>query len=241
MSEKFSASKAKRLMNCHASGNLELAIPGWTPPVDDPTANNAANRGSHMHTIFAAANQLPPNDTQLLGEAIDYAGRLRKKRRFKALVEQPMQADWLLSKPWTTADLVLHVTDELHILDLKTGVIPVSAVENEQLMFYAVTYGHLAPRAKEVHLHIVQPWADVVEEWVVRVQRLAQFQAEAQAAELAVLSGDTTFMPGDHCTFCPANPHNRTGRGHPLCPAMMQLYYPSVDVDVDALLDLGEA
>ena len=59
-----------------------------------------------------------------------------------------MVAEWLPSKPGTTADLVLYVADEIHVIDLKTGKIPVLVYDNQQLLFYAATYGHLAPKAK---------------------------------------------------------------------------------------------
>ena len=52
-----------------------------------------------------------------------------------------------------------------------------------------------------------------------------------------MLAGDTTLVPNDHCTFCPANPHSRGDKGSPLCPPMMQKLYP-FDVDEDAILAL---
>ena len=48
MPEKFSASRVARHMQCHASANLDLAIPNWTPPVEDPNQDNAANRGTRV-------------------------------------------------------------------------------------------------------------------------------------------------------------------------------------------------
>ena len=224
-------------MNCQASANLDLAIPNWVPPVDDPTADNAANRGTYMHGLMARAAQLPRKDMRMMAEAMEYIAEVRYRRRFKALIEQPMEAEWLLGKPQTTADLVLYTRDELHILDLKTGGIPVHPEENGQLMFYAVTYGQLAPEAKGAYLHIIQPWAGVIGEWYADATRLGLFMREAQEAELKIRQGSTHFSPGDHCQFCPANPHGRGAKGAPLCPAMMQLLYPRVDMDVDALLE----
>ena len=236
MASTFSASQASKFMQCHASANLELAIPHWTPPEVDPTANNAANRGTHMHELFAATMLLPTKDAAMMAKAIAYVAEVRSRRRFKALIEESVQATWMRLKPWTTADLVLYVADEMHVFDLKTGKIPVTAVDNDQLKFYAATYGHLAPKAKEVHLHIVQPWADVMEEWVISAGDLHKWMLDACVAEAAIISGSTQFSPGDHCQFCPANPHGRGARGRPNCPAMMGLLYPSTPVDVEAIL-----
>ena len=64
MPERFSASVAARHMACHASANLDLAIPNWTPPVEDLAKDNAANRGTAMHEIFAKVMELPAKDIE---------------------------------------------------------------------------------------------------------------------------------------------------------------------------------
>jgi len=235
----LSASNASKHLACHASANLGAAIPGWTPPEEDPNANNAANRGTAMHELFAQLMHLPVKDVENFSAALSYTAEVRSRRRFSTLIEQEAVAEWLVTKPRTTADLVLHTQDEMHILDLKTGRIPVSPVENHQLLYYAATYAHLAPKAQHVTVHIVQPWAGICEEWIATSQRIAQFMIDARAAEAAILAGDTSFMPGDHCTFCPANPLGRGGKGYPKCPAMMDLYYPN-SFDLDAILGLED-
>lgn len=235
MVERFSASVASRHMACHASAELETAIPGWVPPVEDPDADNAANQGTTKHALFAQVMDLGVRDLEKFSMAITYIADLRQKRRFKVLIEEPITAEWLKTKPGTTADLVLYTQDELHVIDLKTGKIPVSPVENKQLMYYAVSYGHLAPKAKGVTMHIVQPWAGVMESWYADTAKLQLFMKEARLAELNIQLGDRTFGPGDHCMFCPANPRSRGQKGHPLCPALMQMYYPEV-LDEQALL-----
>ena len=236
MPEVISASRISRQKQCHASANLDLAIEGWVPPVQDPNKDNAANRGTHMHEMFAQLMELKASDLEKFSEATMYIANLRKRRRFNVMIEEPATADWLPSKPGTTADLVLYVQDELHIVDLKTGKIPVFAVGNQQLLFYAATYGHLAPKATEVHLHIVQPWAEVMDEWVVSAQTIASFMNDAVAADELIAQGSTQFMPGDHCQFCAANPRGRGLKGHPMCPAMMSILYPRIELDEDEIL-----
>lgn len=236
MPERFSASAAPRLMQCAASGNLDTSIPGWVPPVVDHTAG-AKGKGSEIHTIFEAAMQYTARDLQCIADAMAYVSALRSSRRFKVLTEATVRADWLPSAPITTVDLVLYVQDEIHIVDYKTGKIFVDAKENNQLMFYAASFAHLAPKAEGVHLHVVQPWADNMTEWYCLTDRLGQFMAEARAAESLVTQKVAQFQPGDHCTFCPANPRSRGDKGRPFCPAMMQLYYPSI-VDEEAILDV---
>lgn len=238
MPKRFSASTAGMQMQCHASGNLDLAIPNWVEPVEDRTANNAANRGTNMHEIFAKAMELGRKDIRAMANAMLYIADLRETRNFKVLIEQTMTATWLDSCPTTTADLVLYTQDEIHMIDLKTGKIEVDATDNEQLLYGAVTYAAFAPRAKGVTCHILQPWAPSgFSSWFADTNVLNQFMQDAIAAERAIAAGDTTFMPGDHCTFCPANPHSRGRKGSPFCPELMQLYYPK-PFDSDAILDL---
>jgi len=237
MTERFSASVAGRQMACHASANLELAIPGWTPPVDDRLVDNAANRGTAMHEIFAMIMERPTSDVKAFAEAITYVAGIRNRRRFKVLVEHGLEVWWLKGRPWTTADLVLYVEDEIHVLDLKTGRIEVDVYDNHQLLFYGATYAPLAPKAKGVHLHIVQPWAQGNSHYFAYTSEIQAFMLEAQEAEAKINAGDLSFAPGDHCMFCPAYPHSRGAKSTPLCPVTMQLLYPRV-CDEDEILAL---
>lgn len=234
--EKFSASKAERIMHCTASGALEIAIPHWNPPVEDPNADTAASRGTKMHELFAAINELTPKEHLAFASAIGYVATLRQQRRFNVLIEQTELSDWLVHPVPTTADVVLYTQDEIHVIDFKWGRIPVEVVDNKQLLYYAATYAKYAPKAKDVRLHIVQPNAGIFESWLVDTLTLAAFMADANATQQNLLNSNLSFLPGDHCTFCPANPHSRAAKGSPMCPAMMQVLYPA-PFDEAALLE----
>lgn len=235
MTERFSASAAPRLMHCAASGNLEEAIPGWVPPEIDPN-KGAKGKGTAIHAILEQATAFTAADTQFIADAVQYVAQLRSLRRFKVETEYTMEATWLPSKPLTTVDLILYTQDELHIVDHKTGKIPVEVHGNEQLLYYAACAAQeFAPRAKGVTLHINQPWAGNQESWYVTADELQQFMLDARTAEAKVTGKVVEFGPSDHCMFCPANPHSRGDKGAPLCPAMMDLLYP-MEVDEDAIL-----
>jgi hypothetical protein len=236
MSVRFSASNASRLMSCHASAHLELAIPNWTPPVVDPAAG-AKGKGTAMHAMLEPLWELSAADMMHVTKVIEYVRTIRATRRFNVLVEQSIVADWLPSKPSTTVDLVFYVADEIHVIDFKWGKIPVEVVGNKQLLYYAMSYAHLAPKAKSVTVHIVQPYADVFEAWEIDGPTLVQFQRDAIAADQAITAGSVTFGPSDSCTFCPAFPHSRSDKGKPLCPATMALLYPPI-VHEDEILAL---
>lgn len=236
MTERFSASVAARHMACPASANLPLAIPNWTPPVVDDTAG-AKGEGTARHEMLDPIMRLSAGEVQQFAEVLTYIADLRATRRFTVMVEEPVTATWLVTQPKTTADQVLFTQDEIHIIDYKWGRIPVEVVGNIQLLFYAACYGNLAPRAKGVTLHILQPKLHSYESWFADTPTIAQFMADAQAAEQKIGANDVTFGPSDHCTFCPANPHGRGDKGKPLCPAMMKMLYPD-HTDEDEILSL---
>ena len=223
-------------MACPGSADHEAAIPGFESP--EKNEKGRKGQGHRIHDLLASVITLPLRDVEKMVEALDFVAKLRRTRRFNVLAEEPAVAEWLVSKPTTTVDLVLYVQDEIHIIDWKTGVIQVDAYENEQMMFYARTHAHLAPKAKGVWLHIVQPWAKGGNSsWFCDTNRLAKFSADALAAEQKIANGDLTLHPSDNCTFCPANPHSRGDKGTRMCPSMMQMLYP-MTVDEDAILNL---
>ena len=235
MSEPFSASRASRLMACHASAHLELAIPNWREPVVDHMAG-AKGKGTRMHEILEPIWDLSAADMAHVVNVIQYVATLRASRRFKVLVEEKVVADWLPSAPSTTVDLVLYVADEIHIIDFKWGRIPVEVVDNKQLLYYARSYAHLAPKASGVMVHIVQPYAGNFEQWFIDTAELLRFETAAVATDIAITAGSVTFGPSDACTFCPAYPHSRSEKGKPLCPATMALLYPPI-IDEDEILN----
>lgn len=234
---KFSASRAEQLMACPGSANLELSIPGWVPPVVDENAG-AKGKGKELHAYLEKTSELSARDLRALAEALSYMADLRSQRRFHILTEDTQECFWLKTKPKTTVDVVLWTADQLEIVDYKTGVIQVEAYENPQGMFYALNYLALAPKAKEVTIHIVQPWAKGgSSKWTVTRDRLMLFMKDAQRAEQEILNNSTRLSPGDHCKFCPADPHSRSDKGKPLCPVRMKMLYPD-RVDESAILAL---
>ena len=242
MPEKFSASRAGRLMICPGSANLPLSIPGWNPPVVDEEAG-AKGKGHRLHEMLAEISAYPAKDILNLAACLNYMAEIRQSRRFKVAIEETRQAMWLTSQPETTIDLVLYVQDEIHIFDWKTGKIPVEAAFNSQLMYYGVTWADVAPKADGINFHIVQPWAadpkigfNGISSWFADTNTLLKFQEDAIAAEKKILNNSTQLVVSDHCMFCPAYPHSRSDKGKPLCPVAMKQLYP-LTVDEDDILN----
>lgn len=234
MAERISASNADKHMACPASANLELAIPGFIKP--EKKKEGAAVDGTAAHDILEEIVKKPASQIDAYARVLTYLAELRKERRFQVIVEQELTAEWLVSKPKTKVDLAYYVSDQLEVIDYKWGKIEVPVVDNVQLLYYARCLAGLAPKAKGVRVHILQPFADNLNSWWISADRLAQFEAEMLAAEAKILAQDTTFGPSDHgCTFCPANPHSRGEKGNKFCPAMLEILYPKF-VDEDEVL-----
>lgn len=223
-------------MACPGSANLDVSIPGWVPPVIDRTKGQKAV-GTKRHAWLQEASDLSAKELRAMAAALEYYADIRSQRRFHVLSEETMVAEWLDTKPKTTPDVVLYTKDQLEIVDWKWGLIPVDVHDNDQLFFYAATAAKLAPHAKGVGLHIIQPMADNLDSTYITAKELEDWMVKAMEAEQKILAKDTTLSPNDKgCQFCPAYPHSRTDKGSPLCPVTMQMLYPRI-VDVDAILE----
>lgn len=238
--QKFSASQAEKFIGCHASADLEKAIPGFVLPQDDPNrepsipdnlgyivemlekvstdtgSSKAASRGTMLHACVATllAEFSTAGQFEKLLLLFTKLHEVMQGRRFKMLIEVRAMLDWLQEPVGTTADLVLHTSDELHVWDWKFGSMPVSSAAL-QLKLYGLAFLHLAPKAKGVHVHVLQP-GNYTEAYF----SLEQLQAAKDLVikhEAEVLAGDLTFNTGKQCEFCPASPYTRGAKGNIPC------------------------
>ena len=309
---RFSASSAGRLMACPGAANLEAAIPGWTPPVEDPTKFKAKPLGSRVHEILVPFAQMTPTFLHWFYETVTEFSKLHHTKRtvitgdlselgnylglrfppaflqrdiartlewFQSLhglapkmlrfiadvalwhydtatkysyqksvarwAEFDMETSWLTQPGKTQADFVLFDRDSrvLEVVDYKTGSIPVAAIDNDQLKFYAwsviksldLTGTTPHTTVDKIVVTILQPGATTDNFQELTYRELEEWSKEALAAESNILNGVLALNPGDHCTFCPANPFARGEKGYPLCPAQRELLFPST-VDLDEIL-----
>ncbi len=263
--KKFSASQAEKGIGCHASMDLETAIPGFVLPEDDPNAlpaipdnlgwivemiervstdtgsSKAANRGTMLHALVATllAEFGTQKKMQQLTELFVMLNGLMQTRRFKVLIEVQAEMSWLQNPAVTTADLVLHTTDELHVWDWKWGTMPVDPTAL-QLRLYANAFRHLAPKASGVTVHVGQPgnYASLY----FSNEQLQDAQDLVTQHEAEVIAGDLSFNTGKHCTFCPASPWTRGAKGNISCPQfitdVVERRENSIAVDVTAFDEL---
>ena len=188
--------------------------------------------------------QLPPKMLTYVAEALCYYNDIRNlgtRWRVEVHAEQSIDCGWLPSQPKTTPDVVLlRGLQQIDVLDWKTGAIPVNPRDNDQLLFYVASalYAYVPRRnwsTMRIFVHVVQPGNLVGAE--VPYSELEAWMNRAIQTDRTIMQKDLTLRPGDHCTFCPANPHSRGDKAAPWCPPMYNMLYPDTTND-DEILDL---
>lgn len=217
----ISPSSAHRWLACPGSVALTAGMPD--------TASKYADEGTAAHELAAAMLNgdavLPQIDDPDMVRAVEsYVEAVKAAAQGGVLyVEQKVDLSEVLGIPDTfgTTDAVILHDNELQIWDLKTGRgVKVDAVENEQLMLYAVgAYSefHLAGSFKQVRLFIHQPRIFHVDEWVISVGDLLRWGVETQKKAKHAMAQldpgvDVDLQPGEkQCRFC---------RAKATCPAL---------------------
>jgi hypothetical protein len=136
-----------------------------------------------------------------------------------------------------TADAVIVLGRDLHIIDLKSGKNPVSAKENKQMLTYGLgaLQKHGVNKFDNVHLHIYQPGN--ISKVTYPLQRMADWATELR--QIAKRADDPFERPvpdAKACYFCKAKP---------ICPAMREKALDAAkqdfaDNDLERLLDDAE-
>lgn len=221
----LSPSGASRWLNCTPSARLEEKFPN--------TTSSFAEEGTLAHSLGeliirnrlglikkdAFHNQLQQiADNELYSEAMydycdDYAVFVLEalaKAGLSSLIFIEEQVDLTNYVPegFGTRDVTI-VGGKLSLIDLKYGKgVAVSAVENKQLMLYALgsldEFDYLFD-IKTVELIIYQPRIDNISSFEISVDDLKDWAENTlkPKAELA-FAGEGDFVPGAHCQFCKA-------------------------------------
>ena len=159
------------------------------------------------------------------------------------LVEHGFALEMIHKDAWGTADCVIYDAKRklLYVYDLKYGAgIFVDAVDNEQLIYYAVgAFLSLDLPAKEVILKIAQPRCEhpdgLVREHRFTTDKLLDAASDIETEIKATDDPKAPLNPGEWCRFCPA-------AGVP-CPALAKnasmvakkIFAPTQDYDPQLL------
>ena len=214
---RLSASRADRFMTCPGSVRLESQMP-YEPPGEAAAIGTAIHELSEAMLRGDALNQADYEDSHwnMASSYVKFINELIENPR-KKLIEVNVD-DGLKSLHQAlggTADAVLVDGNHLHVIDLKTGRVPVEAENNRQLLTYAVGVMRKfnAPKDITCTMHIFQPMVGH-SSWTVDGARLIQHGVDLQQAATLALSYDAPTNPSpDACKYC---------RAKTICPSIRQ-------------------
>jgi len=222
---RLSASRTDRFMQCPGSYRLESLMP-YEP------AGEAAAIGTAIHElseIILRGGAIPTGtDPDHLSMAQGYANFVNtlvenpRKKLIEVNLDEGLQS--LHPALGGTADAVLVDGDHLHIVDLKTGRVPVDAQDNKQLLTYALGAMRQlkAPSSITCTMHIFQPRVGH-SKWTVSGNRLELHGRRLlEAAELALTSDAPTSPSVDACRYC---------RAKTICPSMREKVQETARLD----------
>jgi len=139
-----------------------------------------------------------------------YMRALKVDRNAILFIETELNLRKYVPEGYGTADVLIICKNYIEFIDLKYGQgVPVSAVENKQLMLYglgAIELGELFfENITTLHLTIYQPRIDNINSWTIDAMVLEDW-AENELKERARMAfeGEGEFVPGSHCQFCDA-------------------------------------
>jgi hypothetical protein len=124
-------------------------------------------------------------------------------------IEEKIDLTAYVPEGFGTGDAVILADGTMEIIDLKYGKgVQVSAVENKQMMLYALgaldMFGFMYA-IHTVRMTIYQPRLYNISEWEMSVEGLLMWGMNelAPRAKMA-FAGEGSFIPGKHCQFCRA-------------------------------------
>lgn len=214
---RLSASRADRFMTCPGSVRLESQMPA-EPPGEAAAIGTAIHELAEAMLRGDALNQADYEDSHwnMASSYVKFINELIENPR-KKLIEVNVD-DGLKSLHQAlggTADAVLVDGNHLHVIDLKTGRVPVEAENNRQLLTYAVGVMRKfkAPSDITCTMHIFQPMVGH-SSWTVDGARLIQHGVDLKEAAMLALSYDAPTNPSpDACKYC---------RAKTICPSIRQ-------------------
>lgn len=222
----LSASAAHRWLHCPPSARLEETLP--------ENKSDFAEEGTLAHEIaelklrkyciepmglktfntkLKKLRENPLFQEEMIkhtGAYLDYIAQVLHGFQTQPYVAAEKRIDYSTYVPegFGTGDCIIIGGNTLHIIDFKYGKgVPVSAVDNPQMMLYALgaytEFSILYP-IDTVKMTILQPRLDSISEYSLPIEDLLIWGDGIKPIAKLAFEGAGQFSPGDHCRFCRA-------------------------------------
>lgn len=212
----LSASSAHRWLACPASAVAAEAYP--------PQDTAFTQEGTLAHEVAEWVASGKSKSGPHLGKGRDYGvtpEMLEHAKGYRDYIQEQTTSpdavimlerrvdfsDWV-PDGFGTCDCIIIQGDTMTVIDYKYGVgVPVSAVDNPQLMLYALgalnDYG-IAYDVQRVEMHIYQPRLNSISTDSISAADLLKWASDTvQPIAQKAAKGEGDYKTGGHCRFCP--------------------------------------
>ena len=173
-----------------------------------------------------------------------YAEAQRRTKDPVIFLERRIDLSAYVPEGFGTGDAVIIADGLMDIIDLKYGKgVPVSAIENKQMMLYALGLVHefeLIYLLERVRMTIYQPRIDNVSSFEMAVDDLKRWAEDELKPKAAMaFAGIGEYQAGSHCQFCKAKGICRAFADYNLVLARHEFKQPELlnDEEVAEILD----
>lgn len=222
----LSASASHRWLHCTPSAKLEATLPDSTS-ID-------AKKGTLAHslaelklrkyciepmgarTFNSRLKKLQGNELwedEMMGHTdtyLDYIASILHSFDSPPYVAAEKKIDYSAYAPegFGTCDCIIIGNGSMNVIDFKYGKgVPVSAIENSQMMLYALgayTEYSFLYGIETVKMTIVQPRLDSISEFEIPIDELLTWGEDIKPLAEMAFKGEGEYVAGDHCRFCRA-------------------------------------
>ena len=196
----LSASSAHRWLACPPSAVAAEAYPAQdTEYTREGTLAHKVAEAIARCGAIASYEDIPSEMLEYAGGYRDYIQEQTKRDDAVVLLEQRVDFSPWVPDGFGTCDAVILQGDTMTVVDYKYGVgVPVSAIDNPQMMLYALgalnDYG-IAYDVAKVETHIYQPRINNISSFSLSVDELMDWAEK-------VSKGKGDYSAGAHCKFC---------------------------------------
>ena len=197
---RVSPSGYKRWMACPGAYTLQEKLGNLIPP---DNGSSAATLGTELHARAEAALKGEGEPCEATQFYVDYCRQAAAADDAEMIVEAVVPLFWSRAEHGY-ADCVVRTDTEVHIIDYKSGSIPVDAVNNYQLFTYA--YGMGQTSTETFTMTIIQ--GDEAKSWTIDTHQADAIASVIGVKAQAALNPYVTKLEAsdEACMWCPCKP-----------------------------------